>query len=190
MATGSYQYLMKIIKQNTLRSSKITDQLRVIPCSNDCICTTLLIQIFLKTTTQQHHVTYVFCPFPSRPILQQCSLTIVDNQILQWAHRDHNLFFKGVITIWILTRLANLLQKPIKVRFWHVFTICWQPSQKLLDSWHWDCCILPFDRVLDRKFEILHLMSAQRLGTARNSWRCMDGMADPVAHQCEQRRYR
>ena len=120
------------------------------PCSNDCICTTLLIQTCLKTTTQQHHVTYVCCPFPSRPILLQCSLTIVANQILQWAHWDHNLFFKGVITIWILTRLANLLQKPIKVRFWHVFTICWRPSQKLLVFWHWDCCILPFDRVYTR----------------------------------------
>ena len=150
MATGSYQIShenhqtkrIEIIKNHGSAS---------IPCSNDCICTTVLIQILLKTTTQQHHVTYVFCPFPSRPILLQCSLKIVANQILQWAHRDHNLFFKGVITIWLLTRHANLLQKPIKVRFWHVFTICWRPSQKLLVSWHWDCCILPFDRVLDRK---------------------------------------
>ena len=39
--------------------------------------------------------------------------------------------------------------------------------------------------------EILHLMSAERLGRARNSWRCMDGMAgtESVAHQCEQRRW-
>ena len=92
MATGSYQYSISWNHQ-TKRIEIIKNHgSNAIPCSNDCICTTLLIQTCLKTTTQQHHVTYVCCPFPSRPILPQCSLTVVANQILQWAHRDHNSF--------------------------------------------------------------------------------------------------
>ncbi len=78
---------------------------------------TPLIQIFLKITTRQHRL---FCPFPSRQILLQCSLAIVANPVLekaQYTWPDHELFFKGSILIWILTRLANLLQQPIKAWF-------------------------------------------------------------------------
>ena len=49
MATGIYQYLMKIIKQKHIEIIK--NHSGSIPCSNDLSPTTLLIQIFLKTTT-------------------------------------------------------------------------------------------------------------------------------------------
>ena len=59
----------------------IKHQIRI-PCSNNLNRMAPLIQIFLKTTTQQRRVFY---PFPSLPSLLQCSLPIVANQILQWA---------------------------------------------------------------------------------------------------------
>ena len=115
MATGSYQYLMKIIKQNTLRSSKITDQLRF-----HALMIAFALPFWFKSFWRpqpSNIITYVFCPFPSRPILLQCSLKIVANQILQWAHRDHNLFFTYKACKFaakadqsaVLTRFHNLL---------------------------------------------------------------------------------
>ena len=50
MATGMYQYLMKSIKQKHIEIIK-NHRSGSIPCSNDLSPTTLLIQIFLKTTT-------------------------------------------------------------------------------------------------------------------------------------------
>ena len=50
MATGMYQYLMKSIKQKHIEIIK-NHRSGSILCSNDLSPTTLLIQIFLKTTT-------------------------------------------------------------------------------------------------------------------------------------------
>ena len=149
MATGSYISLshenhqtkhIEIIKNH--RSDSI-------PCSNDLTCIAPLIQIFSQTTTQQDYDTsFTRVSF----VVDSLAVLLGNCPVLQWAQftwPDHKLFFKGSIIILILTRLANLLQQPIKA--WFV-TICWQPLQILQQlhiSRHWDCCILSFDRVLD-----------------------------------------
>ena len=68
----------------------------------------------------------------------------------------------------------------------HQWTSTWTVWALSFTIWY-DCATL----YLAFASEILHLMSAQRLGRARNSWRCMDGTAgnESVAHQCEQRRW-
>ena len=96
-------------------------------CSNDLSCTTPFDSNLFEDHNPATSCNICLLSFSFAPILQQCSLTIVDNQILQWARPDH--------------KLANWLQQPIKMRFWHVFTICWQPSPKLRVPWQWDCCI-------------------------------------------------
>ena len=122
----------------------------LIPCSNDLNCTTLLIQIFSKTTTQQDYdASFTRVSFVVHPLAVLLGNCPVLNGLNRHGRIRSCIYFKGSIIIWILARLANLLQQPIKA--WFV-TICWQPLQILQQlhiSRHWDCCILSFDRVLD-----------------------------------------
>ena len=117
-----------------------------VPCSNDLNCTTPLIQSFLKTTTRQHPSLVLFlrgqfsCSAP-----WQLSLTRFCNGLNR--HGRITSCFSRVVSWQYLQGLQICCNSRSK-----------RGSHNLLATraatprfWHWDCCILPFDRALERK---------------------------------------